>query len=51
MEKKTTRAVSLEQVLLPEKILDYAPVDFFTGAKKNHRSRFTGAGTVARENF
>jgi len=34
VEKKTTGAVSLEQVLFPEKILDYAPVDFFSPEQK-----------------
>jgi len=46
VEKKTTGEVSLEQVLLLEKIFNFAPVE-----KKNHRSSFTGAGTVARENI
>jgi hypothetical protein len=37
-KEKTTGAISLEQILLPEKIFDFAPVDFFfTGAKKKKK--------------
>jgi len=53
-KKKTTGAVSPEQILLLEKIFDFAPVNFFhqkKKKKKNHRSSFTGADTVARENI